>query len=553
MKTLLPARATKSAGIDQLAAASGSAGVEVMLNNWRSITPVEDYSAYNISTVYQCVRVLAETFAMLPLLVYKRLPAGGKDRAPDHELYHTLHEQPNPDMTSFVWRELLMSHVATWGNAYNEKVIDGLGRLNLYPIRPDRMVPRYDSSGAKVFDYLSPSGAKKTYTSDQIFHVQGLSSNGLVGISPIAAMRSTIDLLRSAETFGTSFFRNGARPAFIMTHPKTVSDEAADRLTSQMDDLRGAGNSGKTVLLEEGMTAQEIGVPPEDAQFLQTRLFQKREIQAAFRVPPHKVGDLERSTYSNIEQQSIEFIQDTMMPWFVRTEQEINTQLLGGQDDYFAAFLIDGYLRGDAAARAAAFHIMRLDGVINGDEWRASENMNPIPDGSGKAYWIPANYNDAAADPAADVSATQPTLAQGDADPAIDVSGPAALTVIKSMKELRCPDCNRKLAEKAGPGTVIICSRCKGVGEVAAEPIKSSRSDALGELSASIKALADPPNITVEAPIVNPTPVNVVVHTDSFVDAIEDLKQMLTAGVTKTINRDADGNIASITETSNAA
>jgi HK97 family phage portal protein len=278
------------------------------------------------------------------------------------------------------------------------------------PLRPD---------GTKEFEYVGTNGVRRIIPAERIFHLQGLGSTGLAGYSPIALLRSSLSLLRTAETFGQTIFDNNARPATVLQHPKTMSQGAIDRLTSQMDDLKGSRNNGKTVLLEEGTTVQPIGFPPEDAQFLETRVFQKREILAAYRIPPHMAGDLERATFSNIEQQSIEFRTYTMLPWYVRAEQDISSQLLDEdeRDTFYAEFLADGLLRADAKSRAEALAVRWQNGTLNADEWRALENENPLPDGVGSTYYVPANYVPAAAP--VPVAPTTPTLvAAGDAAPA---------------------------------------------------------------------------------------------------------------------------------------
>jgi HK97 family phage portal protein len=419
VKALIAPRRAIKAGIDQEAMGQVPSGLYRPLNNlqtWTYHYATAGDAALNVATVLTCVRILSESFASVPLILYRRLPGGGKERAVDHPLYPVLHDQPNPDMTSFAWRELLMSHLATWGNGYSEIAFDVLGRMQLWPIRPDRIIPWYDLDGRKQYDYVSSAGARRTLRPGSLFHVAGLSSTGLEGYSPIALLRSSLGLLRTAETFGQTLFDNNARPATVLQHPKTVSKDAQERLTAQVDELKGARNAGKTILLEEGLSVHEIGFPPEDAEFMATRTFQKREILAAYRIPPHKAGDLERATFSNIEQQSIEFVQDTMLPWFTRTEQEISTQLLAEdeRDEYFAEFLVDGLLRGDAVARATALSIRWQHGTMNADQWREMENENPLPDGIGQTYYVPANYVPAAG-PAAP-ALPQPQVIPGPAD-----------------------------------------------------------------------------------------------------------------------------------------
>jgi HK97 family phage portal protein len=421
-------------------------------SSWAGMTPE---TALNMITVYQIVRVLSNTFAQLPLILYRRLANGGKERATDNPLYRTLHLQPNPDMTSFAWRRLMMVHLLTWGNHYAEKARDAMGRPLLYPIRPDRIeVSREDN--VKVFDYFPPDGqAKRRLPPGRIFHVQALSSDGLVGRSPISDLRRSIRLGRTAEDFGDSFFRNNARPGIVLKHPSLLDDNAIGRLTAQMDSLRGSGNSGRTVILEEGLDFAEIGIPPDDAQFMETRLFQKRELAGAFGVSPHKIGDLERATFSNIEHLALEHITDTMMPWFVNVEQECSVQLID-DDEQFVEFLADGYLRGDAETRNKAYQIRWQHGALTPNEWRIKENDNPY-DG-GDVFYTPVNY--------APVTVPGEEPAAEEQEEAPPDEGPPFLVAVKAT-EVRCSSCKRLLAESATPPYRMTCPRCKGVEEVA--------------------------------------------------------------------------------------
>lgn len=408
-------------------------------------------AAMMIATFYACVRVLAESIGSLPLFLYRREEGGGKRRATDHEWYQTFHDAPNPAMTSFSWRELLVSHMATWGDGYNEIAFDPLGRLQLWPIRPDRIEPRWDSTGTqKLYDYLSPTGGRRTMRPGSVFHVPALSPTGLKGYSPVALHRKTLEVHNAARDFGKNFFRNNARPAIVLSHPKTLSDGAITRLAGQMEELKGSGNAGKTVVMEEGLDIHEIGIPPDDAQYIQTRVHEDREIQKIFRMPPHMVGDLERATFSNIEHQGIEFVVYTLRPWLVRIEQEIKHQLLFDQPDIFAEFLVDGLLRGDAKGRATALQIQRQNGVINGDEWREIENLNPSEDGSGKEYWRPANMIPIGAEGEEEEGAAEGETEQ-----------PILRAVRSAAVEMRCPACNKLLLKGAMPGSFGECARCK--------------------------------------------------------------------------------------------
>ena len=419
-------------------------------------------TALNLITIYQCVRVLSNTFAQLPLMLYRRRADGGKERAVDHPLYRTLHLSPNPDLTSFAWRRMLMTHIATWGDHFVEKIPDQAGRTLLYPVRPDRVeVTRKD--GRKHYWYLSPEGGRKEFPEGRLIQISGLSTDGLRGRSPINDLRSTIRLAKTAETFGDSFFRNGARPATVLKHPETLSTDAIRRLREQMDELRGSGNAGKTVVLEEGLDFSEVGIPPDDAQFMETRLFQKRELAGAYGIPPHMIGDLERATFSNIEHQSLELITVTMMPYFVNVEQELSVQLID-DDDYFVEFLVDGYLRGDAKTRNQAYAIRWQHGSLNANEWRIKENDNPV-DG-GDTYYVPVNYQPAVATAALD----QPESTDDDETEEADESfaprvGAPVLRRVKSV-EVRCPN-GHLLAESATAPYRIKCNRgrCDTVAE----------------------------------------------------------------------------------------
>jgi HK97 family phage portal protein len=215
------------------------------------VTVSED-SAMGIVTVYACVRVLAESVASLPLILYRRLDGGGKERAADHQLYPLFHDSPNPEMTSFVWRETVMQHLTTWGNAYNEIYFDQNGDMQLWPMAPNRVEVKWEN-GARAYYFLSSKGERKELNPARMFHIPGLSANGLVGMPPIALQREALGLYQSLEAYGANTMRNSARPAAVLEHPKTLSPGAIERLATQMDQLRGSGNAGTTVVMEEGL------------------------------------------------------------------------------------------------------------------------------------------------------------------------------------------------------------------------------------------------------------------------------------------------------------
>jgi len=368
--------------IDALGGNKSTAGVSVNEN-----------TALRATAVFACVRVLAETIASLPLFIYRRIDRG-KEKATEHPLYEILHDQPNEEMTSFTFRETLMGHLALWGNAYAEIVRDGGGRVReLWPLRPDKTWPERDKTTKKLrYKLILPDGEGVILPADRVLHIPGLSFDGLVGYSPIKLAREAIGLSLAAEEFGARFFSNGARPGGVLEHPGSLSKEAQERLRQSWNEMhQGLGKQHRIAILEEGLTYKQIGIPPEDAQFLDTRKFQVNEIARIYRVPPHMIGDLEKATYSNIEQQSIDFVVNTIVPWLRRWEQAINSKLLTPSEwkEYFAEFKVDGLLRGDIESRYKAYATARQWGWMSANDVRELENMNPIE--GGDVYLIPLN------------------------------------------------------------------------------------------------------------------------------------------------------------------
>lgn len=359
-----------------------------------STTGYPSDSALNVMVVYAAVRVLAETVAQLPLIVYRNLPDGGKERAKEHPLYRVLHTRANPYMTSFMWRETSMAHLVTWGNCYSEVVPNGVGEpAALYPLRPDRMTVSRASDGSVKYEYAKPGQPRQTIPPARIFHIPGLAFDGLIGYSPVELMRNPLGLIRSAEAYGKRMLDNDARPSTAILSKKILSEDSRRNLKASMASWRGAGNAGKSAILEDDLDIKDFGFPAEQAQYLQSRRFQIEEIARGFRMQPHMIGDLSHGTFSNIEHQSLEFVKYTMLPWLERWEQRLTMRLVDPDDEgeYFAEFLVDGLERADSVARAASLNIQRSAGVINADEWRAVENRNPLPDGAGKEYWRPLN------------------------------------------------------------------------------------------------------------------------------------------------------------------
>ena len=356
----------------------------------KSVTPA---SAIQVSAVYACVRVIAETVASLPLHVYETTDTGSR-KAGEHPLYRLLHDEPNAEMTSFVWRETMLSHLLLYGNSYCQIIRSGRsGIIGLYPLLPDRMAVDRDSKGKLTYTYTTSDGKLAYLAPEDVLHIPGLGFDGVMGYSPIALEKAAIGLGIAAEEYGSRFFANGARPSGILTHPNTVKDPAALR-ASWNAAYGGSGNTGRVAVLEEGMTFTPLSMPNNEAQFLETRKFQVTEICRIFRVPPHMIGDLERATFSNIESQNISFAVHTIRPWLVRIEQAVNRALIPPNEKgrFYVQFNIDGLMRGDYKSRMEGYAIARQNGWMSANDIRALENLNPIAaEEGGDTYLVNGN------------------------------------------------------------------------------------------------------------------------------------------------------------------
>ena len=339
---------------------------------------VNERTAMQTSAVYACVRILAESVAGLPLHVYERTANGSKSTKPSHPLYRLLHDEPNREMTSFVFRETLMSHLLLWGNAYAQIIRDGRGfPIALYPLLPDRMAVDRNESGELVYTYQSDKGQVKLRR-ENILHIPGLGFDGLIGYSPIAMAKNAVGLALATEDYGATFFANGANPGGVLEHPGVIKPEQADRLRESWQSQFGGANAHKVAVLEEGLKFHQMSIPPEQAQFLETRKFQINEIARIFRVPPHMVGDLEKSSFSNIEQQSLEFVKYTLDPWVVRWEQSLQQALIlpSEKATIFIKFNLDGLLRGDYQSRMQGYSTGIQNGFMSVNDVRGLEDMN---------------------------------------------------------------------------------------------------------------------------------------------------------------------------------
>lgn len=349
---------------------------------------VNERTSMQMTAVYSCVRILSEAVASLPLNVYRYTDNGGKEKAIDHSLFHLLHDEPNPEMSSFIFRETLMTHLLLWGNAYAQIIRNGKGEvIALYPLMPDRMSVDRDKNGQLYYKYTKNNDDAPTMESGSVYlspsdvlHIPGLGFDGLVGYSPIAMAKNAIGLAIAAEEYGSKFYANGAAPSGILEHPGTLKDPARVR-DSWNATFGGSSNSNKVAVLEEGMKYTPISIAPNEAQFLETRKFQINEIARIFRVPPHMLADLEKSSFSNIEQQSLEFVKYTLDPWVIRWEQALYRALLSEEEKktVFFKFNVEGLLRGDYASRMNGYATARQNGWMSANDIRELEDLDRIP------------------------------------------------------------------------------------------------------------------------------------------------------------------------------
>ena len=362
---------------------------------------VNERTAMQMTAVYSCVRILSEAVAGLPLQFYRYTADGGKEKAVNHPLYFLLHDEPNPEMTSFVFRETLMTHLLLWGNAYSQIIRNARGEIiALYPLMPDRMTVNRDENGQLYYEYYmntddayTMKGTTVRLQPHDVLHIPGLGFDGLVGYSPIAMAKNAIGMAIACEEYGAKFFANGAAPSGVLEHPGTIKDPSRVRESWQAT-FGGSANANKVAVLEEGMKYTPISISPNEAQFLETRKFQIDEIARIFRVPPHMVGDLEKSSFSNIEQQSLEFVKYTLDPWVARWEQAMVRALLTQEEKktYFFKFNVDGLLRGDYQSRMNGYATARQNGWMSANDIRELENLDRIPaEAGGDLYLINGN------------------------------------------------------------------------------------------------------------------------------------------------------------------
>jgi len=342
---------------------------------------IDEDSALTFSAVWACVRILSESVASLPLGVYRK-EQEGKELLNEHPTYKLLHDRPNAYNTSFTWRETMVAFVVLWGNAYARIEHRGDMRVESLDIVHPGAVTPFIASNGELFYRIQYPDRKEIIPSYEMLHVAGLGFDGLKGKAPIDVAKEAIGLGLGAESFGAEFFGKGANSDVILSYPGKLSKTGKENLGGSFDKSYREDKQ-KTIVLEEGVKMERVTIPPEQAQFLQTRKFQISEIARIFRVPPHLIGDLDRATNNNIEHQSIEFVTHTIRPWVKRFEQEFDRKLFyeSERGKIFTKFNIDGLLRGDSASRATIMSAMFNAGALTPNEIRGMNNLNHLEGG----------------------------------------------------------------------------------------------------------------------------------------------------------------------------
>jgi phage portal protein, HK97 family len=353
---------------------------------------VNERSAMQISAVNAAVRILAESIASLPLHVFEKGKHGDRIKAEDLELFYLLHDKPNPEMTSFIFRETLMTHILLWGNGFAQILRNGRGEvMGLYPLLPNKMSVERDEKGQLYYRYIRNDNEPPTMDGntvilmpENVLHIPGLGFDGLVGYSPISMTKNAIGLALAAEEYGSKFFANGAAPAGVLEHPGIIKDVSKLR-ESWNQTFGGSGNAGKVAILEEGLHFNPIAMSPQDSQLLETRQYQLNEIARIFRIPPHMLGDLSKATFSNIEEQSLEYVKYTLTPWICRWEASLTDALLTREEQrkYEIRFNVDGLLRGDYKSRMEGYAVGINNGFMCPNDVRRLEGFDLIPDEKG--------------------------------------------------------------------------------------------------------------------------------------------------------------------------
>ncbi|WP_407312063.1 phage portal protein [Desulfosporosinus sp. SB140] len=385
------------------------------VSDLNSPSQVDSRTAMKYTAVFACVRVLAEALAGTPVMLYRKKENGDRETRTDLAVYDILHNQPNEEMSPFNYKETCMVSLNLGGNTVSQKLVNKYGDLvGLYPYDWSKVTITRDPTTSWLVYKIRDGTKQLDLPRDQVFHVAGLSMDGVVGLSPIEYVSSAIRLGLSYERFGINFYKNGANASGVIEYPGALMDTAYERLKKDFaKSYQGLANTGKPIILEGGAKFSQLAIKPADAQLIENKKFQLEDIARIYRVPLHLIQNLDRATFSNIEQQSLEFVMYTMLPWFKRWEENINMQLLTPLErkaGFYIEFNINSLLRGDMQSRAMAYAQGRQWGWLSVNDIRKLENMPPIPNGD--IYMQPLNFSEAGKDPAATDPASAQALAE---------------------------------------------------------------------------------------------------------------------------------------------
>ena len=340
-----------------------------------------DDKIMGIPAVFACVRVLSESIASLPLITYQRMAGDDKRRAKDFSLYSILHDSPNPLMTAFELREMMVGHLALRGNAYCFIEREDGTIVALWPLNPKNI--KVEIQGRDLIYIHQSDGDEKKYQSEDILHIRGLSSDGIIGYSPLTMLRDTFGAAKAVGNYADNYFKNDASPGGILTTDQDLGDNAEDLRNAWNKGFRGSGNKHKVAILGGGLRWESVGISPQDSQMIESQKFSVIQIARIFRVPLNLIMDYDRSTYSNVTEQNRSFLVHTLTPWLERIEQAIFRSLLTEQEKmrYFVEHLTHNFLRGDTKERYEAYQIARQTGFLSVNEIRKFENMNSVEGG----------------------------------------------------------------------------------------------------------------------------------------------------------------------------